>query len=147
MYEGMSDIEKDLLEQFGRMERETDNLYGPGLSPASLRMTAGKGFPAINVGATANQIDIYLFAPGIDPKAVDISIQHNVLIVSGERRLITEAGADYYRKERYDGQFRRVLTLPDGVDPERVDARYRDGVLHITVGRLESSKPRRIEVK
>ncbi|OGT91609.1 MAG: heat-shock protein Hsp20 [Gammaproteobacteria bacterium RIFOXYA12_FULL_61_12] len=147
MYAGMSDIEKDLLEQLGRMDRETDNLYGPGLLPASLRMMAGKGFPAINVGATANQIDIYLFAPGIDPKAMDISIQHNVLIVAGERRLITEAGADYYRKERYDGPFRRVLTLPDGVDPDRVDARYRDGVLHITVGRLESSKPRRIEVK
>lgn len=147
MFTGMNDIENDLLEQFRHLEREMDNLYGPGLTPAALRMTAGRGFPAINVGATADQIDIYLFAPGIDPKAVDVTIQQNVLIVSGERRIITEAGADYYRKERYDGPFRRVLTLPEGVNSDKVEARYKDGVLHITVGRLESSKPRRIEVK
>ncbi|MBU0501259.1 MAG: Hsp20/alpha crystallin family protein [Gammaproteobacteria bacterium] len=147
MFTGMNDIDGDLLEQFRHLEREMDSLYGPGLTPAALRATAGRGFPAINVGATADQIDIYLFAPGIDPKAVEISIQQNVLMVSGERRVITETGADYYRKERYDGPFRRVLTLPDGVNPDKVEARYREGVLHITIGRLETAKPRRIEVK
>lgn len=147
MFASMSDIENELLEQFRRLDPEMDNLYGPGLSPAHLRTTPGRGFPTLNVGATGDQIEIYLFVPGIDPKALDIVVQQNVLIVSGERRIITEAGADYYRKERYDGPFRRVLTLPEGVDPSKVDAHYRDGVLHISVGRLETSKPRRIEVK
>ncbi|HEY3583541.1 MAG TPA: Hsp20/alpha crystallin family protein, partial [Casimicrobiaceae bacterium] len=55
--------------------------------------------------------------------------------------------ADYYRKERYDGEFRRVITLPDDVDSDRVQASYRDGVLQITVQRREASRPRQISVQ
>jgi HSP20 family protein len=61
--------------------------------------------------------------------------------------LITEEGADYYRKERFDGAFHRVVNLPDDVDPDQVEAKYRDGVLQITIKRRESSRPRQIEVK
>ena len=49
-------------------------------------------------------------------------------------------------QERFAGSFRRVVTLPDDADPQRVDAKYRDGILRITVAKRESSKPRRIEV-
>jgi HSP20 family protein len=54
--------------------------------------------------------------------------------------------AQYYRRERFDGEFRRVITLPDDVDPERVEAKYRDGVLQITIQRHESARPRQINV-
>ena len=54
---------------------------------------------------------------------------------------------NYYRQERFNGEFRRVIALPDDVDPDRVEARYRDGILHITVQRREVAKPRQIEVK
>jgi HSP20 family protein len=57
-----------------------------------------------------------------------------------------EAEADYYRRERFDGDFRRVVSLPDDVDPDRVDAKYRDGVLQITVQRREIARPRQITV-
>jgi HSP20 family protein len=49
--------------------------------------------------------------------------------------------------ERFDGAFRRVVSLPQDVDPNGVSADYRDGVLHVTVKRLESSQPRRIAVQ
>ena len=58
----------------------------------------------------------------------------------------THEAADYYRRERFEGEFRRVVTLPDDVDPERVEAKYRDGVLQITVQRRESARPRQITV-
>ena len=74
-------------------------------------------------------------------------MQQNLLTIDGERRPITEEGADYFRKERYDGAFHRVLSLPDDVDPDRVDATYRDGLLHITIQRREASRPRRIEIR
>jgi HSP20 family protein len=67
--------------------------------------------------------------------------------VAGDRKLQVEEGADYYRKERYDGGFRRVVTLPEDVDPEQVEAAYRDGVVHVTIRRRESTRPRQITVK
>jgi hypothetical protein len=82
----------------------------------------------------------------INQEALDISIQRNLLTIDGERRPVTEEGADYFRKERYDGAFHRVLSLPDDVDPEKVDAAYRDGLLRITIQRREASRPRRIEI-
>jgi HSP20 family protein len=58
-----------------------------------------------------------------------------------------EEGAQYYRRERFDGAFHRAVNLPDDADPDRVEANYQDGVLHIAVQRRESAKPRQIEVK
>jgi HSP20 family protein len=55
--------------------------------------------------------------------------------------------ADYYRKERFEGEFRRVVTLPDDVDVDKVGAKYRDGVLHVTVQRREAARPRQISVQ
>jgi HSP20 family protein len=57
-----------------------------------------------------------------------------------------DEAANYYRQERFDGEFRRVITLPDDVDPDRVEAKYRDGVLQITVQRREAVRPRQITV-
>jgi HSP20 family protein len=104
-------------------------------------------YPPINIGSTPEQVEIYLFAAGLNPETLDISIQQNLLTVAGDRKLQVEEGADYYRKERYDGGFRRVVTLPEDVDPDQVEASYRDGVLHVTIKRRESTRPRQITVK
>jgi HSP20 family protein len=89
---------------------------------------------------------VYLFAAGLDAKKIDLSIQQNLLSVSGSRKIGPNENAEYYRRERYDGDFRRVITLPDDVDPERVEAKYRDGVLQITIQRREAARPRQITV-
>lgn len=147
MFGSLSSFEGGLLDEFRRMEREMDQLFGAGPWPTGIRSVARGSYPPINIGSTQNQVDIYLFAAGVNPKSLDINIHQNLLTIDGERRLITEEGADYYRKERFDGAFHRVVTLPDDVDPDKVDASYRDGVLHITIQRRESAKPRQIEVK
>jgi len=103
-------------------------------------------FPPINVGATPERVDVYLFAAGMDPKIVDLSIQQNLLVIAGNRKVPIDEEADYYRQERFDGDFRRVVSLPEDVDPDRVDAKYRDGVLQITVQRHEVARPRQITV-
>ena len=112
-----------------------------------LRAVAKGTYPPINVGTTADQVDIYVFAAGFDPNHFDISIQQNLLTLAGERQLISEEGADYYSQERFDGSFRRVLTLPEDVNPDAVDATYKEGVLHITIKRQVSMQPRQITVK
>jgi HSP20 family protein len=147
MFGYATDFEHDLLDRFDRMRREMDRLLGYPLGAAGIRSMAGGGFPAVNVGASADRVDVYLFAAGVDPKGLDISLQQNLLTVAGERNVDLPEKVQVYRSERAGGAFRRVITLPEDVDPDRVSATYRDGVLHITVQRHEALKPRRIEVQ
>ena len=136
----------DLFDQFRRLEGEMGQLFGHSPWPAGIRAVQRGTFPPINVGATPERIDVYLFAAGLDAKKLDLSIQHNLLSVSGSRKIEAEKNAEYYRRERYDGDFRRVITLPDDVDPEQVEAKYRNGVLQITIKRREAARPRQITV-
>ena len=142
-----SNLDPGLYGELRRFENETDQLFGRLPSPAGIRSIQRGSFPAMNVGATPDRVDVYVFAAGLDPKSIDVSIQQNLLAVSGSRRLGLNEEADYYRRERFDGDFRRVITLPEDVDPERVDAKYSSGVLQITVQRRETARPRQIEVK
>jgi len=142
----LGSFDTSLFDEFRRLESEMDQLFGRGSLPAGIRAMRRGTFPPINVGATPERVDVYLFAAGLDPKSLDISIQQNLLAVSGERKVPVDEAADYYRQERFDGEFRRVVTLPEDVDPDRVDAKYRDGVLQITVQRREAARPRQISV-
>ncbi|MGA8032547.1 MAG: Hsp20/alpha crystallin family protein [Casimicrobiaceae bacterium] len=141
-----SSFDTSLFDEFRRLDGEMDQIFGRSTRPAGIRAVPRGTFPPVNVGSTAEQVDVYLFAPGLDPKALDISIQQNLLTVAGSRKIEADANAGYYRRERYDGDFRRVISLPDDADPDRVNATYRDGVLQITVRRREATRPRQIEV-
>ncbi|MGE5339306.1 MAG: Hsp20/alpha crystallin family protein [Gemmatimonadota bacterium] len=145
MFGSLSSFES-LYDELRRMEQEMDQMSGRGSAPAGIRWVSRGTYPAANVGATADAVDVYLFAPGVDPKSVELSLQQNLLVVAGMREIPEDERATYYRQERFSGEFRRVITLPDDVDPDRVDASYRDGVLRITVKRRESARPRKIEV-
>ncbi len=141
---GIPGFDTSIFDDLLRVQREMESLFSGPMATGIRSMAVN--FPPVNVGTTPEAVDVYVFAPGVDPTSLDISIQNNVLTISGERRVIREEGASYYRKERFDGEFRRVMTLPEDVDPDRVDATYTDGVLHIHVERKESSKPRQIQV-
>lgn len=147
MFESLSSFEGSLFDEFRRLEREMDRYVSGGPWPNAIRAMARGTYPPINVGLTQGQVVVYLFVPGVDPKTLDISIHQNLLTLKGTRRQVREEGAQYYRKERFDGDFHRSVSLPEDADPERVDANYRDGVLQVTIGRRESAKPRQIEVK
>lgn len=147
MFGRLANSSGGLFDEFRRLEDEMNELFGRWPWPAGIRSVARGTYPPINVGSTPEQVDVYLFAAGLDPESLDISMQHNLLTVSGERKAPVEKDVNYYRKERFDGAFRRVISLPDDVDPDRVEARYRDGVLQIHVQRRETARPRQIEVK
>jgi len=136
-----------LFEEFRRMEQQMDELFGHGIQAPAIRSVARGTFPPTNVGAAPDEIDIYLFASGIDPKSIELNIQQNLLTVAGERRVPINENATYYRQERFSGPFRRVIALPDAVDPDRVEAKYRDGVLQIKARRRAPVKPRQITVE
>ncbi|GIX30880.1 MAG: heat-shock protein Hsp20 [Porticoccaceae bacterium] len=140
-------FETDLFAEFEQMRRQLDRLFGDWGLSSGIRTLAAGGWPAVNVGASPKQVDVYLFAPGLDPAKLDVSIQQNVLTVAGERTTEVPESAQVYRRERFSGTFRRSIVLPEDVDPDKVTAVYRDGVLRITVERRAEVQPRRIEVK
>jgi len=147
MFGSLTNFEGSLFDDLRRMQQEMDDMFGQRTWPAGIRSVARGTYPPINVGATSDGIDVYLFAAGLDPKVLDISIQQNLLTVAGERKVEVPEKVEHYRRERFSGSFRRVISLPDDVDPQKVDAHYADGVLHIAIQRRETSKPRRIQVK
>jgi HSP20 family protein len=148
MFGNLSSFDGSLFDEVRRIQQEMDRVFGAGPVASGIRSVAQGTFPPINIGSTADQVDVYLFASGLDPKSLDISIQQNLLTINGERPAKHQDPAQgYYRKELFSGNFHRVINLPEDVDPEKVDASYVDGVLRISVQRRESAKPRQIEVK
>lgn len=147
MLGSLTGFENDLFDQFERMRRQMDQLFGTWPAPSGIRSVVAGTFPAINVGTSPERVDIYVFAAGVDSKSLDVSMQQNLLTVSGERKSELPENVQVYRRERFNGGFRRVIALPEDVDPDKVNASYRDGVLHITVQRREAVRPRQIEVK
>lgn len=147
MFGSMTNSEGSLFDDLRRMQQEMEEIFGPFSGPAGIRSVARGTFPPINVGSTGESVNVYLFAAGLDPKALEISIQQNLLTVTGERTVETPENVEYYRRERFSGDFRRVIALPEDVDPEKVEARYVDGILHVAIQRRESARPRQIEVK
>lgn len=143
----VNSLEGGLFDAFQRLEREMGELFGPDPRLMSIRSVARGTFPDMNVGTTADRVDVYVYAAGLNPKTLDISIQKNLLTVAGTRPETEVKNANFYRKERFNGEFRRAVGLPDDVDPERVEASYKDGILHITLQRREAAKPRQIQVK
>lgn len=147
MFGNLMNLQGSLLDDLSRIQRELDAAFGTWPGGSGLRSSERGSYPPVNVGATEDKVEVYLFAAGLDPKGLAISIQRNLLTIAGERRVPSCEDATYYRDERYSGAFRRVITLPDDVDPDQVEAHYRDGVLQVSVKRREISRPRQIEVR
>jgi HSP20 family protein len=136
----------DLFAQMDRIQRELQQTFD--LEP-SIRGLGLGGFPALNVGATQKSVEMYAFVPGLDPASIDVHLEQGVLTIAGERADDLSSLAERATvqiNERFAGRFKRVVSLPDDIDPESVKAQYRDGVLHVTVARRESAQPRRISV-
>jgi HSP20 family protein len=135
-----------IFDEFRRVESQIDQLLRGSVWRAEIRSAQRGTFPPLTICATPERVDVYVFAAGIEPKSLDLSLQQTLLTIGGSRRVEVNENANYYRRERFDGDFRRVISLPEDLDPERVDAKYRDGVLQISIERRESARPRQITV-
>lgn len=138
----------DLFSELNRLQGMLDQVFRPS-ERSSIRALTGASFPVINVGTTPETIEVMALAPGLDPASIQLSIDRGLLVIAGERASqLPEAreGIAVYAQERFAGNFRRVISLPDEADAAKVDASYRDGILRVTIAKRESSKPRRIEV-
>lgn len=139
---------RDLFSEFDRLQREMQSVFEP--SP-SIRGIGRGGYPALNIGTTPAAVEVFVFAPGLDPAKIDVQIDRGVLTVSGDRpglpRPADESRTTLHVNERFCGPFRRVLSLPDDVDADNVTAAYRDGVLRVRIARRQAVQPRRVTVQ
>lgn len=137
----------DLINELDRLQRQIQRFSGPA---TSIRGFGRSEFPALNIGSTPEAVEIFAFAPGLDPASIDVTIERGVLTVSGERKSeLPEEGRNQniHINERFAGRFHRAVSLSDDVDPTRVNARYNDGVLQIRIMRRESAQRRHIEIQ
>jgi len=137
----------DLFAELERLQRDMQGAFDT--SPAIRGLGRG-GYPALNVGTTPSAVEVYAFAPGLDPASIDLNLDRGVLTLQGERKGITPPSDEkttLHVNERYAGRFRRVVSLPDDIDPGAVTASYADGVLRVQIKRREAAQPRRIQVQ
>jgi HSP20 family protein len=137
---------RDVFAELDRLQRDMQQAFD--IAP-SIRGVGRGGYPALNVGGTPQTVEIYAFAPGLDPSKIEVNLERGVLTISGERPSGLPAGdekAAVHLNERFAGRFRRVLSLPDDADAGAVTATYRDGVLHVSIKRRAAAQPRRIEI-
>lgn len=139
---------RDLFGEVDRLQREFQSAFE---AAPQIRGLARGGYPALNVGSTAEAVEVYAFAPGLEPSSIKVDLDRGVLSVSGERARSLPAQSDekitLHQAERFAGRFRRVVNLPDDIDPNAVQASYRDGLLRVSVARKAATPPRRIDVR
>lgn len=109
---------------------------------------AAPGFiPAVDVFEDEHNIVVTAELPGIEEKDLTISVENNVLTFSGERKMEKEEKKENFQRiERRYGRFTRAFTLPPTVDPENVTAEFTNGVLKLTLPKLEEAKPKQIRI-
>jgi HSP20 family protein len=157
-FRGQSALMRPELTLFGPLQREVDRLLND-----FTRGTGGNGssmlMPSIDVSETDKEIEVTVDLPGLERKDVDISLENDVLTIRGEKKIESKsdekAGKDgkdakektYHVAERSYGVFYRVIQLPPGIDPSKVQATMSKGVLKVTIPKPTRSAAAKIEVK
>jgi HSP20 family protein len=139
---GFGSPRRSVWREVDRLQREMDRLMR-----LSTRDSA-PAFPPLNVWSGQDGALVTAEIPGVTPDELDISIVGESITLSGERQdgQLAE-GERYHRRERGNGRFDRTLQLPFRIDPERVEASFKHGVLHISLPRAEDDKPKKISIK
>jgi HSP20 family protein len=137
-------LHREFLNEFNRLLDRSGN-------DESTSATA-EWAPAVDIDEHADKYVLHADVPGVDPNAIEITLEHNVLTLSGSREKAVEqhfekgGGVESRRIERLTGRFLRRFTLPESVDADAVKATGKHGVLEIVIPKREAAKPRKINV-
>jgi HSP20 family protein len=102
--------------------------------------------PLVDITEDEDAVVVALDVPGVSQDAIDVQLTGDTLVVTGERKSERPNGRKYVHAERPYGAFRRSFTIGVPVQPDRVTATYRDGILTITLPKAEETKPRKVQV-
>ena len=133
-----------LLNEVNAVQNEFAKFFGRSEFPTAEHVAA----PVLNVWEEENALFVEADLPGVDPAKLDVTVtEGNQLTIQGERAAPEIQGAVWVRQERPSGRFIRTIELPVLVNADKVEAKYEQGVLKLTLPKHEATKPRKIEVK
>jgi len=136
----------DPIAEFDRIREEFDRLFG--MEPMITGLFDRVKSPAIDLVENDDAFVVTCDLPGVELKDLEVSIANNVLTIKGEKKDTREVkDAKVYRQESWFGSFQRTLSLPNTVDPDKIEAVMKDGVLKVTLPKKEEVKPKQIAVK
>lgn len=134
-----------MFSDFNRLTDVLDRVFDVGMPLANIRSVPRGTFPPFNIHETKEGVQVQAYVPGVDPKKIEVTFHDNALTIKGERDTFFKG--TFHRKERFSGTFNRIVSLPEGLDPEKVKAQYKEGVLLVTIDKMEKTKPKQIDVK
>ena len=131
------------------IDRLFNDAFNEFLSPMATEEVSNRRFlPAVDIRETADALSLLAELPGLTKDDIQITLENNVLTLSGERKFEKDTKEEnYHRMERAYGTFTRSFTLPANVQTDKVDADFKDGVLTISLPKSDQSKPRKIAIK
>jgi HSP20 family protein len=108
---------------------------------------AARQYPLVNLTEDEGNLYVEALAPGVDPRTLDLSVVQNTLTIKGEKPGLAQVSAEaYHRNERAAGRFVRSIELLAEVDPAKIHADYRNGLLLVTLPKSEKAKPKQISI-
>ena len=131
------------------LNREMGRMFGD-LLDGRLRLHAhdsqASPFPAINVWESDADVFVETEVPGLKMSDIEIQLLGSELSIKGRREAVKNDGVTHHRRERFNGSFERLLTIPVEIDAEKVRAELHDGVLTVTLPKAAAARPKKIEV-
>ena len=136
------------VRELNTLQSEMNRLFNTFFdTPAGGNGGLRRWVPAMDLVETDDHFVLKADLPGVAEGDVELSLEDRVLTIAGERQAEhEERGEGFYRLERSSGEFRRSLTLPEGVAAERISATFDKGVLEVRIPKPEERKPRRVEI-
>ncbi|MCD4655605.1 Hsp20/alpha crystallin family protein, partial [bacterium] len=109
---------------------------------------AARQYPLINVFDDQDNVYVECLAPGLDPKELQVTVENNLLTLRGTKNNKPNelSPESYHRSERAAGKFARTVEINTEIDSDKVKAEYKHGLLLVSLGKAEKSKPRRIQI-
>jgi HSP20 family protein len=130
------------------MREEMDRIWDRFSKESSTSAPESEWNPSLDLRETENSLVAEIEVPGIHPDDIQISVTPDTVTIAGEKKQQNQAKSkNCHIRERAYGTFNRTIKLPTAVNPDRVEARYKDGILHIFLRKSETAKRKRIEVE
>jgi HSP20 family protein len=128
--------------EFDRLRRQMDQVFGRlGFTGAAADI-----FPSVNIYDDDDEVLMAVQAPGVTKDKLNLEIRNNMLVITGARETPAYSNATPLRRECVTGEFRRTVQIPSKVQPDRIEASFKNGILTVRLPKAEEAKPKHIAI-